>query len=85
MAMAEADDPHKWLEEVLGDEPLAWVKSKNDEVIATEVIDFKAHWRPKLVRYNLTVTAGAFDDTASYSLMLRDAWGFENRTIALSC
>ena len=34
MAMAEANDPHKWLEEVLGDEPLAWVKSKNDEVIA---------------------------------------------------
>ena len=28
------DDPHKWLEEVLGEEPLAWVKSKNDEVIA---------------------------------------------------
>jgi len=28
------DDPHKWLEEVLGDEPLKWVKSKNDEVIA---------------------------------------------------
>jgi len=29
-----SDDPHKWLEEVLGDAPLAWVKDKNAEVIA---------------------------------------------------
>ena len=28
------EDPHKWLEDVLGDEPMKWVKSKNEEVIA---------------------------------------------------
>jgi len=32
--MAQESDPHKWLEDVLGEEPMAWVKSKNEEVIA---------------------------------------------------
>lgn len=27
-------DPHKWLEEVLGEKPLAWVKERNIECIA---------------------------------------------------
>jgi prolyl oligopeptidase len=27
----EADDPHLWLEEVLGDKPLAWVKERNSK------------------------------------------------------
>ena len=27
----DADDPHLWLEEVLGDKPLAWVKERNAE------------------------------------------------------
>jgi prolyl oligopeptidase len=28
-------DPHKWLEEVLGDEALAWVKTKNEQCISS--------------------------------------------------
>ena len=32
---ATAADPHKWLEDVLGDRPMSWVKSRNEECIAS--------------------------------------------------
>lgn len=30
----ECEDPHKWLEDVLGEEPMKWVASKNEEAFA---------------------------------------------------
>ena len=61
-----------------------WLKS-DDMVLATEEIVFKPHWRAKKVEFNLTFTAGDLDDSASWSLVIQDAWGFDNRTVALSC
>ena len=60
--------------------------SGNEEVVGSDEIVFRPHWRPKTIRYNLTLAVSDFqDESSTYSLSVRDAWGFENRTLSLTC
>ena len=65
-----------------------WWLLKNGDTVATDDFTFKPHWRPKYVDFNLTYTWGDIQDggpETTWSLAVRDAWGFENRTIAFTC
>ncbi len=49
---ADHDDPHLWLEEVLGDAPLKWAQERNDEC--------KAHLGSLLFFVSFCLTSAVF-------------------------
>src|SRR5438093_12741023 len=54
LAMAQADDPYLWLEDVGGDKPLAWVKERNaqSQPLLESKPQFKAIHERLLAIYN---------------------------------
>ena len=60
----------------------------HSEVLAHDYVEFKAHWKPTPVSFNLTTAAlnkKDFQTNATWTLLIQDVAGLDNRSVALEC